>query len=148
MILSPGALRPRRPIEAAKIRFVHRPTAQVTAHNRDDPRVTGDSGTSKGALIARCCNDDHSASDGLIECLLQRLLSLGGRVCKGKTQVDQLCASLNALDDCCGKLRGVALGMCSRPEVVSVKMGRMRSVQLGQIAGAGEVPFSRTRSRL
>ena len=32
--------------------------------------------------------------------------------------------------------------MCSRPEVVSVKMGRILSVQLGQIAGAAEFRFA------
>jgi hypothetical protein len=38
--------------------------------------------------------------------------------------------------------RGVARGMWSRSEVVSVKMGRIRSVQLGQIAGAVEFRFA------
>ena len=37
---------------------------------------------------------------------------------------------------------GVALGICSRPEAISVKMGRMRRVQLGQMPGAGEFRFA------
>ncbi len=38
--------------------------------------------------------------------------------------------------------RGVALGICSLPAVVSAKIGRIRRVQLGQMAGAGDVRFA------
>ena len=38
--------------------------------------------------------------------------------------------------------RGVALGMCSLPEVDSAKIGRISTVQSGQMAGAGELRFA------
>ena len=38
--------------------------------------------------------------------------------------------------------RGVALGMCSLPQVDSAKIGRISTVQPGQMAGAGELRFA------
>ena len=94
---SPGALKPARANRAAQIRFVDRPATQITGHYRDNPRVTGNGGTSERALIARRRNDQHTASERLIERLFQRLFPLGGRLCQGQTQVDDSRACVEAL---------------------------------------------------
>ena len=141
-MLSPGALKPRLPIELPRFRFAHRAATSVTGHDRDDPRMTGDGGASEGALIAGCGNYDHSASGGLIECVFQRLLSFFGRLCKGKAQVNYSYTCVDAIEHRGGKFVGCRAGQALRPEVVSVKMGRTKRVQFGQMAGAGEFRFA------
>ena len=104
--------------------------------------MAGDGGTAEGALIARRRDYNHTAPDGLIERLFQRLFPFGGRLCKGKAQVDHSRAGADTFDDRRGKLLGRRAGICSLPVVFSAKMGRTRRVQSGQMAGAGEFRFA------
>ena len=62
MIPSPGARKPRLPIELPRFQLIHRSASEITRPDRDNPRVAGDGGASKGALIARRRNNDHATS--------------------------------------------------------------------------------------
>ncbi len=123
VMLSPGALNPPPANRSAKIRLVHRPASKVTGHDRDDPRVAGDGGTSKRALIARRRNDEYAASESLIERLLQRLLAPGRRLCQGEAQVDYPCACINALDDRRRKIQRRRAGHVFAPSSCLAKNG-------------------------
>jgi hypothetical protein len=92
--------------------------------------------------LPAAATNDHAALEGpaerLFEHLFEHLFALDGTLRKGETQVDHSRARFNAFKIAAASSSGVALGMCSRPELVSAKIGRIRRLQLGQMAGAGD----------
>lgn len=66
--------------------------------------MAGDGGTAEGALIARRRNHNDAAPDGLIERIFQGLFPFGGRLRKGKAQVDHSRAGVDAFDDRSGSV--------------------------------------------
>jgi hypothetical protein len=68
--------------------------------------MAGDGGTAEGALIARRRDYNHTTPNGLIERLFQGLFSFGGRLRKGKTQVDDSRTGVDTFDDRRCKLLG------------------------------------------
>ncbi len=126
----------------AQIRVVHRFASTVTSRDRDHPGMPGNGGAPEAALIASRRNYDHAVPHGPIERLFERPFPFDGRLRESEAQVDHARTRVDTFDDRRGEFLGRCTRMYSRPEVVSLNIGRIRRVQSGQIAGAEELRFA------
>ncbi len=104
--------------------------------------MPGDSRTSEGSLITRRRHHNHAAPYGVTERFLQRLFPLVEGCARARLKfMTRAPAPMHSMIAAASSW-GVALGICSCPEVDSANKGRIKRVQPGQMAGAGEFRFA------